>query len=302
LTSEARRTSRPAATKSQKQQNAQAEQEASLPLTPALLKRLYHSMLKCRLVEERTSLLLHQNKFTGDYCPAMLQEAVAVGATTNMLHDDCLAPLSLNSIAHVLRGAPLKSFFEQLFVKNSNGTEGTWQSRSGFHVIPPATNPEAQLNLGAGVALAYKMHNKRGVVVALAAGGLGCKKPAQDAFTFAGVHKLPIVYVIGSASVAPLAASAAGKFPLITVDGDDVVAVYRVCHEVRERARQGYGPTLVECRRAGLPHEQIRRDPLVLMESYLQRHNLWNDSWKERITEEISSEIEQAVVFARNLI
>jgi pyruvate dehydrogenase E1 component alpha subunit len=111
--------------------------------------------------------------------------------------------------------------------------------------------------------------------------------------------------------------------PAITVDGNDVVACYRVNQEARLRARTGGGPTLIECQtyswgappfreakggrnhgdsgthicqnRTDVGHPRHEGDPLLLMQSYLAKHKLWSDEWKRKITEEIQAQIEEAI-------
>jgi TPP-dependent pyruvate/acetoin dehydrogenase alpha subunit len=57
-------------------------------------------------------------------------------------------------------------------------------------------------------------------------------------------------------------------FPSISVDGNDVVAVFRVASEAIAHARKGHGPTLIEC-----PLENSG-DPIQNMEKYLIRKGL----------------------------
>jgi TPP-dependent pyruvate/acetoin dehydrogenase alpha subunit len=67
----------------------------------------------------------------------------------------------------------------------------------------------------------------------------------------------------------------------MTVDACDVVAVYRVASESIAHARQGFGPTLIECRQWDGP--DATRSPIMNMEKYLDRKGLFNKATKAEI-------------------
>jgi pyruvate dehydrogenase E1 component alpha subunit len=84
----------------------------------------------------------------------------------------------------------------------------------------------------------------------------------------------------------------------ITVDGNDVVAVYRVAYESLERVRQGGGPVLVEgktYRQDGQAPLSIERDPLTHMERYLKRKGLFTTRWKNQVVHRFSRELDAAI-------
>ncbi len=103
-------------------------------------------------------------------------------------------------------------------------------------------------------------------------------------------------------------------FPGITVDGNDVVAMYRVAYEAIQRARNGGGPTLIEAKtyrwhghssidaakyRAPAEVETWKeRDPIAAMERYLTRRNLFTPEWKQTIMESFGQELDEAIEFA----
>jgi len=177
------------------------------------------------------------------------------------------------------------------------------------------------------VALAYKMQRKPNIVVALSGEGATSLGFWHEAVNFAGVHKLPIVFVIENnlyAESVPVAlqtavedmsvkASAYG-FPGLTVDGNDVVAVYSAMRKAIDRARTGNGPTLLECKTyRWYGHSEIdpakyrdpaeveywkSRDPIPAMERYLQSKQLWSHEWKKELTAESNAEIDDAIAFA----
>jgi acetoin:2,6-dichlorophenolindophenol oxidoreductase subunit alpha len=310
---------------------AKPQGNGSSPLSPEILKRLYYYMLKCRMVEERARNLFKQGKFAGNYYAAVGQEATEVGATIDLEKDDYIAPSHRNFVTNIMKGTPLERMYAQLYARKTSPDQGrSSPAHCGYaetHVITPASTIAAQLNIGTGVALAFKLQKKPNIVVALSGDGSTSLGFWHEALNFAGVQKLPIVFICEnnrwaeSVSVTMQTAvedisvkAQAYGFPGITVDGNDVVAVYRVAREAIRRAREGHGPTLIECKTyRWYGHSEIdpakyrqpeeveawkAKDPLPAMERYLKAQNLWADDWKEKIAGEIDAEIEKAVEFA----
>src|ERR1700746_2602475 len=94
------------------------------PLSPEILKKLYSYMVKCRTLEERARLLFKQGKFSGNYYAAVGQEATEVGCTIDLEPADCVAPSHRDFIAHIMKGAPLKFMFAQLYARKTSPDQG----------------------------------------------------------------------------------------------------------------------------------------------------------------------------------
>jgi hypothetical protein len=97
-------------------------------------------------------------------------------------------------------------------------------------------------------------------------------------------QKLPVVYMtrtLGSHGAKRASDLQARGIPRIAVDGGDVVAIYRVCQEALRRAREGTGPTVVDC------HFNGPADPVAFLESFLERYGLWSPAWKQQLLQEI---------------
>jgi TPP-dependent pyruvate/acetoin dehydrogenase alpha subunit len=315
------------------QTGQRAQGNGSFPLNEEILKRLYAYMLKCRMVEERARLLFRQGKFAGNYYAAVGQEATEVGATIDLLPEDTVAPSHRNFVTNIMKGTPLRLMYAQLYARKTSPDQGrSSPAHCGYaplNIITPASTIAAQLNIGTGVALAYKMQKKQNVVVALSGDGSTSLGFWHEAVNFAGVHKLPIIYVVENnlwaesvstslqTAVEDLSVKAqAYGMPGITVDGNDVVAVYRVAREAINRARGGGGPTLIECKTyRWYGHSEIdpakyrspeeveywkSRDPIPAMQQYLEKQDLWSDQWKQELTADFNKEIDEAIEFAEN--
>jgi TPP-dependent pyruvate/acetoin dehydrogenase alpha subunit len=79
----------------------------------------------------------------------------------------------------------------------------------------------------------------------------------------------------------------------MTVDACDVVAVYRVASESIAHARQGFGPTFIECQQWDGP--DATRNPLLNMEKYLDRKGLFNRATRAEIAKGFDLELDAAV-------
>ncbi|MGA2902759.1 MAG: thiamine pyrophosphate-dependent enzyme [Candidatus Korobacteraceae bacterium] len=250
------------------------------------LRKLYAALLRCRLVQERV-LQSHST----EYELALGDEAVTVGTTAELGAEDTVAASLRNLAALVARGVPLKTLLGD--IDSPGDLLGS---------ITRLSLPDDPFNMGTGIALAHKLERKQNVVVAFCDKEVVSLDPWHGALKFAGVHKLPIVYVVKSsaASGQPSASQPAYLdpfsfmardcgFPGIVVDGKDVVAVWRVAQESIQRARQGSGPTLIDCR------TESARDPLQHMEHYMRKRNVWDDDWRNQIAARINCEFGECV-------
>ncbi len=301
------------------------------PIPADKLKQLYTLMLKCRTMEERIRVLFKQGRFSGNYYAAVGQEATEVGCAVDLRPDDTIAPSHRDFIANLIKGTPLNLMISQIYARKTSPDQGrSSPAHCGYaplNIITPASTIAAQLNIGTGVALANKMQKNDRVVVAFSGEGSTSLGFWHEAVNFAGVHNLPIVYVIQNnlwaesvtvklqTKVEDLSVKAqAYGIPGITVDGNDVIAVYRVASEAIHKARNGGGPTVIEAKtyrwyghseidpaKYRDPEEVERwkaKDPIPFMERYLQKHNLWNDSFKQGILDEFGKEMDAAIEFA----
>jgi len=177
-----------------------------------------------------------------------------------------------------------------------------------LHVLPACSSLPTQLALAAGVALAGKMEKSSRITIAFCGDMVSLPEHCQEAMRFAGVHRLPILYVCWNsrpeADIA-LQTQACG-FPCITVDGNDAVAVYRVASEATTHARKGNGPTLIECKTGfdsgpGDEQPQSAADPLLNMEKYLTRKGLFSEESKRQIAAGFGRELDSAGKSARKI-
>jgi 2-oxoisovalerate dehydrogenase E1 component alpha subunit len=150
----------------------------------------------------------------------------------------------------------------------------------------------------------------------------------HEGMNFAGVHKLPVVFVCENnqyaisvhwtkqMAVENLSVRAQGYgFPGVTVDGNDVLAVYRAAKEAVDRARRGEGPTFIEAKTYRLvPHtsddndrryrsreeveEWSKKDPIPRFQAYLEEHGLLDANARDALAKRVAEEVDAATEYA----
>ena len=250
--------------KSTKKTSAGAE---SPLISNAKLQQMYTAMLKCRILDS------HARSF-GDESSWRGKEAAAVGATIDLQPEDAIVFPSGVVVASFLKGTPLRSILHRSQAHSSNGFKGKGKSLAGSGMPP-------QSALATGIAYARHATGKGQVTVAFLSENPEKYAAGLDALHFASKHKLPILYICSGEAMNVTRMNGL-SFPVIPVDGSDVVAVYRVAHECTTRARQGGGPSLIACTSFSVNGNAGKgQNPLRNMEHYLSEKGLFSTARKQ---------------------
>jgi len=163
-------------------------------------------------------------------------------------------------------------------------------------LTPSQPSAVAQAGLAAGAAMANKMAKSGKIAVAFLEGGADAIAECREALELAAAHRLPMIYVVHSMMDRKLEKTLTElveMMPSITVDGHDVVAVYRVAQESIARARGG-DASLIVC----VPYQLngAAESALVNMERYLTCKKLFRNHWKDQAVAEFNREIAAACV------
>jgi len=230
-------------------------------ISSAKLKQLYATMVQCRLLTERARALRDQAPSAGLYAASMGQEAIATGCAIDLRSEDTIALAPHDSIASLVKGVPLDDIVSQIYASRTRGDieRGKRAEHPACNIIPASSSPGAQLSIATGVALCNKQKKNSNVTVAFSCKAATTLGRWHEALELAASGSLPIIFVVENNPWAnPTGLKACSEeedftlkartfgFPVITVDGNDVVAVYRVAYESLERVRQDGGPVLIE--------------------------------------------------------
>jgi TPP-dependent pyruvate/acetoin dehydrogenase alpha subunit len=233
------------------------------------LQQLYTTMLKCRILDSHAGSLHGGASWKG-------LEAAAVGTAIDLRAEDAIVFSSGAAVASFLKDVPLHSIFAASHKRSSHGVK-----KRQKNVATAAAS--AQGTLATGIAYAHNTGSKGSVTVAFLSGNPASSEAGRAALQFAGAHKLPIIYVYREEAVDAAQMYSYG-FPVIPVDGSDVVAVYRVAYECTIRAREGGGPSVIACAFVSKSRSGAKtQDPIRNMEEYLSAKGLDKNERKESI-------------------
>jgi len=294
-------------------------------------RELYYYLKLTREFEDRVSKLHRQGKILGGVYSGRGQEAIVVGVCYGLHREDFIAPIHRDMGAFLVKGVDPKILMAQLFGKKtglSKGKDSFLHAGDLERGIFGATSMLAStLPVAAGAALKFRMKKEPHVAIAFFGEGASSRGDFHEALNFAGIHKLPVVFVCENnfyaystpqslqMAVEDVAIRAEGYgFKGAVCSGNDLHAVMKTAHAAIDRARQGEGPTLIECKTYRYhghsehdqpfyrPQDELieweSRDPIQRFEIYLEKKGYNVDQLKDDLEREIKEIIDEAVRFA----
>ncbi len=299
-------------------------------LTPQDLERLFRFMLLQRGAEDRVVKLYRSGAIVGACFTGFGHEAIAVGAAYALGPDDVSGTLHRDLGARLVLGMPLGYYFANFLGRTGSPTRGR---EGNLHI--GGLGPRIMLHTdfiggnvpaAAGMALAFKVRGERRVAMVSLGEGTLPTGEFHEGTNLAAVLRLPLVLVCWNNQFAystPLDREIAG--PIVdrmagygltatSVDGNDVLAVYATAKDAVDRARDGGGPTFIECltmRIRGhseaddasyVPKALIdawrQRDPIERFEHHLIAEGIISPERAQAIREEALAEVDAAQAWA----
>jgi 2-oxoisovalerate dehydrogenase E1 component alpha subunit len=230
----------------------------------ALLRRIYEVLLLSRAVEERFWLLARQGVASFVLTPRGHDVAqIASGAAVRRGHDSVWPYYRDMALALALGLTPYELFIGSL---GRAGDPHSGSRQLTLHLSSPrlrigsvSSEIAAHLPHAVGAAYAAKVLGEDRVAVAWFGDGASSEGATHEAMNLAGIHKLPVVFFCENNGLAisvphelqmPIRSLAergpAYGMPGVCVDGTDALAVYRATRQAVDRARAGFGPSLIE--------------------------------------------------------
>lgn len=302
-----------------------------MKITNEQVKNMYETMLKIRKFETRAKDLFAEGKVGGFVHLYIGEEAVATGACANLKEDDYITSTHRGHGHIIAKGGDLKYMMAELYQKETGYCKG----KGGSMHIADATKGILGANgivgaghniaVGAGLAIQYKKTKQ--VCVCFFGDASTNQSTFHEALNMASVWKLPVIFVCEnngygiSVSQARHQAitdvsvrASAYNIPGVTVDGNDVFAVYEAVGEAVSRARKGQGPTLIECktyrwrghfegdptvyRPEGELENWIKKDPIPRIEKYLLENSIMTEAEINKENADVDNMISEAERFA----
>jgi pyruvate dehydrogenase E1 component alpha subunit len=302
-------------------------------LTEQKMIDMYRTMVRIRRFEEKIEELVLVARISGFVHLSIGQEAVAVGVCAALEPSDYITSTHRGHGHVIAKGADVRRMMAELFAKRT----GTCKGKGGSMHI-------ADLDLGilgangivgggppiaVGAALASWYRESRQVCACFFGDGASNQGTTHEAMNLASVLRLPVVFVAENnrfgeftrqsehQRVESIADRAAGyDMPGVVVDGNDAVAVFEAAGEAVARAREGKGPTLLECKTYRIKGHFVgdgesyrtpdevkvwtdpERDPIARFERKLIEMKILSADKAEEIQRAVQAEIEEAVRFA----
>jgi pyruvate dehydrogenase E1 component alpha subunit len=295
---------------------------------------LYKRMITIRLFEEKIQDLYARGIVPGLAHLYIGEEAVATGVCANLKKGDYITSTHRGHGHVIAKGAELKYMMAELFGKKTGYCKGKGGSMHiadiNIGILGANGIAGGGIPIAVGAALSCKMRKTDQVTICFFGDGSSNNGTFHEGLNLASIHKLPIVFicennlygisvsqeqhqVIEDISIR----SVSYNMPGITVDGNDVLAVYEASGKAIQRARVWEGPTLLECKtyrwrghHEGDPNqgrryrtmeeiqEWMQKCPIKRFEEKLVSEKVLNKNKIKNLWEEIGKKIEESVEFA----
>ncbi len=304
-----------------------------IKIPPDKLIEMYTSMVRIRQFEDRVYLLFLEGEMPGTIHLYQGQEAVAAGVCANLTKKDLITSTHRPHGHAIAKGVSLKSLMAELFAKKTGCCEAKGGSMHmgdmDVGMLPAIAIVAGGIPIATGLALASKMMSLNRVAVSFFGDGATSEGAFHEAVNMGAIWNLPVVYVCENnlygasthqnkvmkiKNVAERASSYG--IPGKIADGNDILSVYQAAKEAISRAREGKGPTLLECktyRRGGHSRSDackyrdkeeekvwLAKDPIPQAKKKLIQMGILTEAKVKEIEEKVKKEIEDAIEYARN--
>ncbi len=295
------------------------------------LHGMYRTMFLIRRFEETANELYMQGRVPSTLHLYIGQEAVATGVCASLRLEDYVLSTHRPHGHALAKGVAPRAIMAELFGK----VTGTCKGKGGsMHVgdisvgaFPAIAIVAGSVPIAAGAALAAKMLKNGRVAVSFFGDGATNEGAWHEGLNAASIWDLPVIFVCENnlyAASTPFKSAfkikhiaeraCAYGLPGVTVDGNDVLAVYDTACEAVERARRGEGPTLIECltyRQCGHSRSDPRgyrtraeeeewkgRDPIGRFRAWLLEHDEIGEAGIQQIEADVEASIQEAIAYA----
>ncbi len=291
-------------------------------LMPALtddeIKKMYELLVLSRTFDQRALNLQREGRL-GTYPSLLGQEASQVGSALAVEKADWIFPTFREMGVYITAGFPMHLLYQYW-----SGDERGLKIPEGLNVFPFSIPVGTQVPHAVGAAMAAKYRGDRIAVLAYFGDGGSSKGDFHEGLNMAGVFKLPVVFICQnnqwSISV-PRERQTASKtiaqkafaygFEGIQVDGNDVLAVYKASRDAVKKAKEGGGPTLIECDTYRIadhttaddasryrPKEEVElwkaRDPILRLKLFMEKKGLWTGDYQKDVEARSKAAVDEA--------
>ena len=309
-----------------------APNAAPVPSDADLLCRMYRTMRLIRAFEEKIDALRTSGQLQGSAHLYVGQEAVAAGVCARLNVDDYVASTHRGHGHAIAKGVDVARMMAELYGRATGTNKGKGGS---MHIADTSVGMlgatgivGAGTPIALGAALSARTRKTQQVAVAFFGDGAMGQGPIYECLNMAVIWKLPMIFVCENNGYAESTSAeyalstrdlakraAAFEMPAAIVDGQDVFAVYEHMGAAVSRARDGEGPTFLECKtyryyghflgddplRYRTREEEAHyraRDCIESFERVMAERSLLSEQELAAIRADVDATIERAVEFA----
>jgi 2-oxoisovalerate dehydrogenase E1 component alpha subunit len=305
-----------------------------MDLPEETLREMFYHMVLGRTIDERMWVLQRQGQ-VAFHISGMGQEGIQIGAAYAMDRSkDFLVPYYRDHSLVLAWGMTPRELMLALFARKGDPSSGGRQMPAHYghrklRIVSESSPVATQIPQAVGIALANKMRGEDAVTLVCFGDGATSKGDFHEGLNFAAVDKAPVIFLCQNnqfaislpqskqMAIENVADRAPGYgMPGVTVDGNDVLAVYRAVKEAADRARAGGGPTLVEAKTYRIvPHssddddrlyrsrEEVERwkkkGPIIRFRKYLREQGILSEDEEAELMARAVSVVDDATEFAR---
>ena len=243
---------------------------------------MFYYLTLTRSLEQRLVNLYRQGKVIGGLYSSLGQEGESVASAYALQSGDILSPLIRNLGSMLVMGARPVEILRQYMAKQTSPTAGREMNLhfNDFDLgyLGQVSPLGDMIPVMAGICLSFKVRGEPRVGLVYIGDGGTSTGTFHEGVNFAAVQAVPLVVIVehnGWAYSTPTAEQTATLrladkakaygIPGITVDGNDVLAVYAATKDAVARAREGGGTSLIEVvtyrRKGHAEHDDQRYQP-----------------------------------------
>ena len=296
-----------------------------------LLLKMHKKMLMIRLFEEKLNSLFLQGKIPGTLHLYNGQEACAVGVCENLTNNDWILSTHRPHGHAIAKGVSINSLMAELFAKETGCCGGFGGS---MHVgdiqkgsLPAIAIVGANIPIATGVALSFKMQKKKNIVCCFMGDGAINEGAFHEGINMAAIWKLPVIFVCennlyGASTKIENMINVkeiterikAYGIKSTSIDGMNVIEVYKTIQNFSELIKKGQGPFFVECKtyrfvghsrsdtnKYRLKNEEDfwkKKDPIIFIEKKLLKEKIVDKEYFYKTKNLSHNELNQAVKYA----
>ncbi len=311
------------------------QEELPSDLTKEQLLAMYRKMQLIRGFEGTAKKYFEAGEIGGFLHLSVGQEAVPVGTCSALRKDDYITSTHRGHGDVLSKGCEVKRMFAELYGR----TDGYCKGKGGSMHIADFSQGIIGANgivssgipIAVGAALSIRMRGTDQVAVSFFGDGATAEGSFHEALNLASLWQVPVIFVCQNNLYAlsqPWSHSARDgnlveraqsyHIPAESVDGMDVIAVYRSVEKAVDRARSGDGPTFIEARTyrfmghyvgdpgAYMPEEEQeewrKKDAIAKLRRQLKMWGYLTDKVDEQIATDIEAELQDGIEYARSSV